>query len=80
LLKDTGKPLEHVQRLLDSLWAILKGYGKPLGNAPITEVPYGQMFPWLGVMKSWDMRPSDNRRQGKIAQWLLEKTGNISFL
>jgi hypothetical protein len=39
--KGIGKPLGNAQRILESLWAILKRYrevGKPLGNAQIPAV------------------------------------------
>jgi hypothetical protein len=32
--KSMGKPLGNAQRLLDSLWAILKGYWKAVAKCP----------------------------------------------
>jgi hypothetical protein len=36
LLKAVGQPLGNAQRLLESLWAILKGYRKAAGKCPNT--------------------------------------------
>jgi hypothetical protein len=37
---------------LDSLWAVLKGTGKLLGNALITRYLLAKSSFWLGVMKN----------------------------
>jgi hypothetical protein len=42
--KGTGKPLGNAHRLLNSLWGILKGFGKLLGNAQIKLIPTGKMY------------------------------------
>jgi hypothetical protein len=42
-LKGIGKPLGNAQRLLESLWAILKGYWKAAGKCPnIRYQPLGE--------------------------------------
>ncbi len=66
------------KRLLDSVWALLKGYrkcpkviGQPLENSP-------GLFEssWEMASSHWYL-PSANRREGKIAQWLSAKSGNF---
>jgi hypothetical protein len=59
-----GQLLGNCQRLLDSLWVFLKGFGKPQGNAQITWTRSGGISLWLGVMNNL----------GKIAKHLSAKT------
>jgi hypothetical protein len=55
----------NAQRLLKSLWAILKNIGKLLGNAQITGILMIEWSFWRGKMKIRAMRLSANRRQGR---------------
>jgi hypothetical protein len=68
------------KRLLDSSGQFLKGIGTPLGNAKLRLNPQGKCSYWLGVMKNPGKRPSDNRRQVRIAQRLMAKTWQFPSL
>jgi hypothetical protein len=69
MLKGSRKAFGKFQRLLDSLWAIMKGYRKAIGKCPNNLYMLGNCSSWLGVTK--------NRRQGRIAHKLIGKNKNF---
>jgi hypothetical protein len=86
----TGKPLGNAQGLLESLWAILKGYRKAAGKCPYTRhgpIGLGWIAQWLSA-KMWQFpslfseAPHFCLRLGKVKEAMekFKKTLSRSFL
>jgi hypothetical protein len=65
------KLLRNVQRLLNNHLAILKGYRITVAKCPNNTDTHWANLPngWV-LWKLWEMRPSANKREGSIAQYV----------
>ncbi len=67
----------NVQRLLDSLWTILKGHWKAAGKCPKTLIPPRQMFLLAGCVEKSRKEASPNKDKAEFLNGYQQKRGNF---